>query len=82
MGIEDLIIDDRDQRMFKVHRSAITSPAISELNKERVFDRCWCYFGYESEVEQPGEYQQGDVVGRPAFFARIGDDRTRVFSNS
>ena len=82
MQIKDLIIDDRDQGIFKVHRSALTSPELFALEQERVFDQCWLYLGHESEVSKPGEYRRREVAGRPVFFARGNDGMVRVFLNS
>ena len=82
MEIKDLIIDDRDRGIFKVHRSALTSPEIFELEKERVFDRCWLYLGHESEVAEPGDYRRRGVAGRPVFFAKGSDGQIRAFLNT
>ena len=82
MQIKDLIIDDRDQGIFKVHRSALTSPELFALEQERVFDQCWLYLGHESEVSKPGEYRRREVAGRPVFFARGNDGMVRAFLNS
>ena len=82
MEIKDLIIDDRDQCKFKVHRSAMTSQAIFDLEQERIFNKCWLYLGHESEVEKPGDYRRRDVMGRPVFFARGNDGQVRAFLNT
>ena len=82
MEIKDLIIDDRDQCKFKVHRSAMTSQEIFDLEQERIFNKCWLYLGHESEVEKPGDYRRRDVMGRPVFFARGNDGKVRAFLNT
>ena len=82
MEIKDLIIDDRDQGIFKVHRSAMTSQEIFDLEQERIFNKCWLYLGHESEVEKSGDYRRRDVAGRPVFFARGSDGQVRAFLNT
>ena len=82
METKDLIIDDADRGIFRYHRSSLTSPDVLELEKERIFDRCWLYLGHESEVEKPGDYRRRNVAGRPLFFIRGEDGRVRVFLNS
>ena len=79
---KDLIVDDSERGIFRYHRSSLTSPSILELERERIFDRCWLYLGHESEVERPGDYRRRTVAGRPLFFVRGGDDRVRVFMNT
>ena len=82
MEIKDLIVDNRDQGIFKVHRSSMTSQEIFDLEQERIFNKCWLYLGHESEVEKPGDYRRRDVMGRPVFFARGSDGQVRAFLNT
>ena len=44
-NIQDLIIDDRESGIFRYHRSALTSPEILPIERERIFSRCWLYLG-------------------------------------
>ena len=82
MEIRDLIIDDRERGLFKVHRSAMTSDELFQRERELIFNRCWIYLGHESEVEEPGDYRRRTVAGRPLFFARGTDGQVRVFLNT
>ncbi|MDE0350304.1 MAG: Rieske 2Fe-2S domain-containing protein, partial [Gammaproteobacteria bacterium] len=82
MDIRDLIIDDRQRGIFRVHRSSMTSPELFRREQERIFDRCWIYVGHESEVENPGDYRCRTVVGRPLLLAHGKDGEIRVFLNS
>lgn len=82
METKDLIIDDGDRGIFRYHRSSMTSPDILELEKERIFDRCWLYLGHESELEKPGDYRRRTVAGRPLIFVRGDDGQVRAFYNS
>ena len=82
MEIKDLIIDDRQRGVFRVHRSSMTSAELFRKEKEQIFDRCWIYLGHESEVDNPGDYRRRTVAGRPLFFARGRDGQVRVFLNT
>ncbi len=82
MEIEDLIIDDRERGIFRVHRSSMTSTDLFQRERELIFDRCWSYLGHESEVEKPGDYRRRTVAGRPLFFARGKDGQVQVFLNT
>ena len=82
METKDLVIDDSERGIFRYHRSSLTSPRILELERNRIFDRCWLFLGHESEVERPGDYRRRNVAGRPLFFVRGRDDRVRVFLNT
>ena len=82
MATQNLILDDREKGIFRVHRSAMTSPELFEIEAKRVFDMCWLYLGHESEVPNPGDYRRREVARRPLFFARGSDGKVRVFLNT
>jgi len=82
MEIKDLIIDDRERGIFRVHRSTMTSRDLFRREQARIFNRCWIYLGHESEVKNPGDYRRRTVAGRPLFFIRGKDGQVRVFLNS
>ena len=82
MEISDLIIDDRERGIFRVHRSTMTSMDLFLRERELIFSRCWIYLGHDSEVENPGDYRRRTVAGRPVFFVRGRDGQVRVFLNS
>ena len=82
MEIQDLIVDDRERGIFRVHRSVMTSPDLFDREHEQIFNNCWIYLGHESEVDNPGDYRRRTVVGRPLFFARGRDGQIRVFLNT
>ena len=82
MEIKDLVIDDREKGIFRVHRSSMTSDELFRQERELIFSKCWIYLGHESEVENPGDYRRRTVAGRPLFFTRGRDGQVRVFLNT
>ena len=80
--VESLIDDRTDDGIFRVHRSALTSPEIFAWEKAAVFDKCWLYIGHESEVPEPGSFIRRTVNGRPMFMTRAADGEVRAFFNS
>jgi len=82
MELQNLIYEDRDRGIFRVHRSALTSEEIAELERKNIFDKCWLYLGHESEVEKPGDFRRRTVAGRPLFWVRGSDGKVRVFHNT
>ena len=79
---KNLIIDNPDEGVFRVHRSAMTSLEVLRMEQERIFNKCWLYLCHESEVENPGDYRRRNVAGRPLFFIRGSDGKLRVFLNT
>ena len=82
MDVGSLVCDRPDLGRFRVHRSAMVSPAVHELERQRIFDRCWLYLGHESEVPNPGDYARRVVAERPLFFVRTRDGELAVFHNT
>ena len=81
-ALENLVLDNRDAGLFRVHRSAFTDPRILELERRRVFDQCWIYAGHASEVPRPGDFQTRRVAGRPVILVRGMDGVVRVLLNT
>lgn len=82
MDITQLIVDNRDAGKFLVHRSAMTSQEIFDLEQKNIFDHCWLYVGHESELAKPGDFRRRTVAGRPLIFVRGSDDKVRIVYNS
>ncbi len=82
MATQPLIVDDIQGDVFRVHRSAMTSPEVLKMERRNLFDRCWLYMGHESEVPNAGDYRRRKVGGRPLFFVRASDGKVRVFYNT
>ncbi len=80
--LADKLIDDRQDGIFRVHRSLMTSPEVFRDEQKRIFDHCWLYVGHESEIEQPGDYVRRTVAGRPLILLRDADGEVRVFYNT
>ncbi len=80
--LPELVIDDRERGLFRVHRSVFTDPDILARERERIFDRCWLYAGHESEVREPGDFVTRRVAGRPVIISRGRDRKVRVLLNS
>lgn len=78
-----LIVDDPENGVFRVHRSAMTSPQIFEAERSLVFNRCWLYLGHESEIAAPGDFVRRPVAGRPLIFVRSAKTgQIRAFHNT
>jgi hypothetical protein len=71
-----LINDDREEGLFRVHRSVFVDQEIFELERRLVFDRSWLFAGHVSEFPKRGDFITRHVGGRPT--ARSGRCSTPV----
>ena len=76
------VMDNREEGVFRINRRTLTDPQILELEKERVFGRCWIYAGHESEIPNPGNFCARNVAGRPVILVRGSDQQVRVLLNT
>src|SRR5258708_19200689 len=77
-----LVNDDRESGIFRIHRSAMTSDEVFQLEQSKIFDRCWLYVGHESELEKPGDFRRRMVGGRPIIFLRDAEGEVRALFNA
>ena len=77
--LKGLIIDNPEAGIFRVHRSAMTSLEILQMEQERVLTNVGCICA-TSPVENPGDYRRRNVAGRPLFFVRGSDGKVQVLN--
>lgn len=73
---------DPARKMFKAPRSAFTSQAVFEAERDAIFSRCWLYLGHASEITKPGQFVTRSVGGRNIIFNRDADNRVNAFLNT
>ena len=76
-----LLIDEL-RKIFKVSRQAFVDPAILELERAQIFDKCWLYLGHSSELAKPGDFVTRSVGGRNILFARDGKGNLKAMLNT
>jgi p-cumate 2,3-dioxygenase subunit alpha len=82
MATRDLVVDDRENGIFQVNRSLMTSDEVYEHERKALFDHCWLYVGHESEIAKPNDYVRRSVGGRPLIFLRDATGRVRMHFNT
>jgi p-cumate 2,3-dioxygenase subunit alpha len=78
----ELINDDREEGLFRVHRSVFVDREIFELERERIFDRSWLFAGHVSEFPKPGDFITRRVAGRPLILVHSDDGEIRALLNT
>ena len=69
------------ERARTLPRTAFTSDAFFELERDRIFSRGWCALGLAEQVSEAGDLLPTDFCGFPLLLARGDDDVVRVFHN-
>jgi p-cumate 2,3-dioxygenase alpha subunit len=82
MNVDELVIDDREEGTFRVHRSSMTSQDIFDREREAILENCWIYLGHESEVDNNGDFVSRTVMGRPLIMVRDSEGTIRAIYNT
>ncbi len=81
-ALANLIVDNKEDGLFRVHRQSFTDTEILDLEYRRVFEQTWIYAGHTSEVPQPGDFRARHVAGRPVILVCGTDGEVRVLLNT
>ncbi len=71
-----------DREKGLVSRDIFVDAELYELEKERVFARCWLFVGFEDQVRKPGDYFVSRMGEESVILSRDRDNTVHVFLNS
>jgi phenylpropionate dioxygenase-like ring-hydroxylating dioxygenase large terminal subunit len=77
-----LILDDRENGIFRVHRSSFVDHEILARERAVIFDKSWLFAGHATEFPGPGDFVTRSVAGRPVILARGDDGKVRALLNT
>ncbi|MFI9407726.1 aromatic ring-hydroxylating dioxygenase subunit alpha [Nocardia sp. NPDC052316] len=60
--------------------SAYTSPELWELERERIFNRCWYLVAHVGQLATAGDYVAVSIAGEPVVVTRAKDDALHAMS--
>ncbi len=75
-------VDLVDRQKGIVSRDIFVDPDLYEVEKERVFARCWLFVGFEDQVKKPGDYFVSRMGEESVILSRDRDNTIHVFLNS
>jgi phenylpropionate dioxygenase-like ring-hydroxylating dioxygenase large terminal subunit len=64
-----------------VHRDVYLSPALFDLEMERLWRSAWVYVGHDSQVPNPGDFYAINIARQPLLMLRGTDGAVRVLLN-
>jgi len=77
MDIQSLV----DPEGGLIDRRIFADQQIYELERERIFARCWLYLGHESEIPSPGDFTTAYMAEEPIILWRDLNGQPRAYLN-
>ena len=65
----------------QVHRDIYTSPAVFELERQRLWARSWLFAGHDSQLPQAGDYITTELNGQPLVMLKREDGGIALLHN-
>jgi p-cumate 2,3-dioxygenase subunit alpha len=78
----ELVLESEQASSFRVDKRAYAMPSVFELERDRIFRRCWLYAAHASELPRAGDFVTRTVGGRPLIIVRGRDGVVRAMFNT
>ncbi|MSQ72658.1 MAG: ring-hydroxylating oxygenase subunit alpha [Betaproteobacteria bacterium] len=81
-ALPDFLADmEEDLKQGLLPAQIYNNQRVYELEKRRIFARCWVYIGHETEIPDPGDYAVRMIGEDPFIFVRDDEGVIRVLFN-
>lgn len=68
--LDGMLVEDKDQHVYKLHRSAFTDEELFDLEMKHVFEGNWIYLAHESQIPNPNDYLTTHIGRQPIVITR------------
>ena len=69
-----LLVEDKDQHVYRLHRSAFTDAELFDLEMKHIFEGNWIYLAHESQIPNVNDYFTTQIGRQPIVITRSIDD--------
>jgi benzoate/toluate 1,2-dioxygenase alpha subunit len=68
--LDGMLVEDKDQHVYKLHRSAFTDEELFDLEMKHIFEGNWIYLAHESQIPNPNDYLTTYIGRQPIMITR------------
>lgn len=68
--LDGMLVEDKNQHVYKLHRSAFTDEELFDLEMKHIFEGNWIYLAHESQIPNPNDYLTTYIGRQPIMITR------------
>ncbi len=68
--LADMLVEDRTQHVYKLHRAAFTDAELFDLEMQHIFEGNWIYLAHESQIPNVNDYFTTQIGRQPIVITR------------
>ncbi|STW88681.1 2-chlorobenzoate 1,2-dioxygenase, alpha subunit [Klebsiella pneumoniae] len=80
--INNALVVDRENHIYRCHRSIFTDPQLFEFEMKHIFEGNWVFLAHESQIPQPGDYYTLTLGRQPVIITRDKKNELHALINS
>lgn len=80
--INNALIVDRENHIYRCHRSIFTDPQLFEFEMKHIFEGNWAFLAHESQIAEPGDYYTLTLGRQPVIITRDKKNELHALINS
>uniref|UniRef100_UPI0005B4850C Rieske 2Fe-2S domain-containing protein n=1 Tax=Klebsiella sp. 10982 TaxID=1196034 RepID=UPI0005B4850C len=80
--INNALIVDRENHIYRCHRSIFTDPQLFEFEMKHIFEGSWVFLAHESQIPEPGDYYTLTLGRQPVIITRDKKNELHALINS
>lgn len=80
--INNALIVDRENHIYRCHRSIFTDPQLFEFEMKHIFEGNWVFLAHESQIAEPGDYYTLTLGRQPVIITRDKKHELHALINS
>ncbi|MCH8180098.1 MAG: benzoate 1,2-dioxygenase large subunit [Proteobacteria bacterium] len=65
-----MLVEDKDQHVYRLHRSAFTDADLFDLEMKHIFEGNWIYLAHESQIPNVNDYLTTQIGRQPIVITR------------
>lgn len=80
--INNALVVDRENHIYRCHRSIFTDQQLFDFEMKHIFEGNWVFLAHESQIPQPGDYYTLTLGRQPVIITRDKKNELHALINS